>query len=404
MLDSRLKKVLKEKDTKPVNLDKKKKRRKILKRTLIIIGSCLGAILGFIYIPVLFWPSPAADPELTRIDNQELIEQVIKNHANEDFDGDGLSNAEEMKLGTNPYYIDSDDDGMTDFFEYKILDTDPDGHTSISKGYDLPDGTSTNTPFSQNGIILWPDNLSSRVRVGIANTIYGQYRFTNFTGWAHFSHGKYAYKLKDGIRTPLKYKDIEDAYYIDEDMVVELFDKELEVIHRFNIFGNEHYSRQGFWSDLWANVLPDKKGFLQGQTMTRLDIVPDTDMTYRSKISEINYELNDNRFTKNDNKLRDFTDILESLAQDRCVLVSLYSVNKGESLGIIYQYTQDGYFLIQDYNDPQIITRLKIKENTSQCLTSKNNAEPLYIFDFEGGGYSSYDGDCISILAASITQ
>jgi len=42
-----------------------------------------------------------------------------------DIDGDGLTNAEEERLGTNPYDPDTDGDGLSDWYEVKILNTDP---------------------------------------------------------------------------------------------------------------------------------------------------------------------------------------------------------------------------------------------------------------------------------------
>ncbi len=42
-----------------------------------------------------------------------------------DSDGDGLSDAAEAQLGTNPDLIDSDNDGLTDFEEINIYHTNP---------------------------------------------------------------------------------------------------------------------------------------------------------------------------------------------------------------------------------------------------------------------------------------
>ena len=42
-----------------------------------------------------------------------------------DFDQDGLTNAEELALGTNPASVDSDNDGLNDGLEVKTLKTDP---------------------------------------------------------------------------------------------------------------------------------------------------------------------------------------------------------------------------------------------------------------------------------------
>ncbi len=47
------------------------------------------------------------------------------NRDNDDDDGDGLSNVEERRLGTNPLYPDTDHDGLTDGQEVKTYKTNP---------------------------------------------------------------------------------------------------------------------------------------------------------------------------------------------------------------------------------------------------------------------------------------
>ncbi|MDE6592070.1 MAG: cellulose binding domain-containing protein [Oscillospiraceae bacterium] len=47
------------------------------------------------------------------------------NDGAEDFDNDGLTNAEEIKLGTNPNAADTDNDGLTDSAEINTYGTDP---------------------------------------------------------------------------------------------------------------------------------------------------------------------------------------------------------------------------------------------------------------------------------------
>lgn len=43
----------------------------------------------------------------------------------EDFDGDGISNGDEYKYGTDPVYPDTDEDGVSDYQEKFVLSTDP---------------------------------------------------------------------------------------------------------------------------------------------------------------------------------------------------------------------------------------------------------------------------------------
>lgn len=69
-----------------------------------------------------------------------------------DTDGDGLTNQEEISLGTNPNLVDTDNDGLTDKEEVKIyqteplnFDTDGDGYKDgqeVLNGYNPKDPTS----------------------------------------------------------------------------------------------------------------------------------------------------------------------------------------------------------------------------------------------------------------------
>jgi hypothetical protein len=69
-----------------------------------------------------------------------------------DSDGDGLEDAIEIELGTDPYDVDTDDDGLTDGDEYYVYltgtrnpDTDGDG---VLDGDEIANGTDPNDPGS----------------------------------------------------------------------------------------------------------------------------------------------------------------------------------------------------------------------------------------------------------------
>ncbi len=91
------------------------------------------------------------DPLKKDTDNNKILD------GNEDFDNDGLSNADEVKLGSNPAYEDSDGDNLLDGQEvtkYKTnpikFDTDGDG---ASDGKEIEIGTdplSAQTTFDMN--------------------------------------------------------------------------------------------------------------------------------------------------------------------------------------------------------------------------------------------------------------
>ena len=70
--------------------------------------------------------------------------RIVKLDFAVDSDGDGLSDDEELQLGTNPYNSDTDGDGLSDFYEVNngtnplLYDTDGDGY---SDGYEVDAGT-----------------------------------------------------------------------------------------------------------------------------------------------------------------------------------------------------------------------------------------------------------------------
>lgn len=83
--------------------------------------------------------------------------------SDEDIDGDGLNNYEEMKNGTNPCAADTDDDGISDGDELKVYftdpltdDTDKDG---LLDGEEVKMGTSLTLKDSDADGILDPDEM-----------------------------------------------------------------------------------------------------------------------------------------------------------------------------------------------------------------------------------------------------
>jgi hypothetical protein len=66
-----------------------------------------------------------------------------------DSDGDGLSDAEEIALGTNPQSADTDSDGLTDFDEVKIYGTDPKNPDTDGDGF--LDGAEVKAGFNPKG-------------------------------------------------------------------------------------------------------------------------------------------------------------------------------------------------------------------------------------------------------------
>ena len=51
--------------------------------------------------------------------------QYLKDHPDDDFDGDGLVNSKEQQIGSDPYRVDTDGDGIMDSSEVFLTETSP---------------------------------------------------------------------------------------------------------------------------------------------------------------------------------------------------------------------------------------------------------------------------------------
>ena len=97
------------------------------------------------------------DDGLTNAEEEELGTNPDK----ADSDGDGLDDAEEVDLGTDPTEEDSDADGLEDGDEVDagtdpmVADTDTDG---ISDGDEVTNGSDPLNVYSWPGDGIWPDN------------------------------------------------------------------------------------------------------------------------------------------------------------------------------------------------------------------------------------------------------
>jgi PKD repeat protein len=66
-----------------------------------------------------------------------------------DTDQDGLSDLEELQIGTNPRMIDTDLDGLDDYAEVKVYKSDPTKRDTDGDGYD--DGLEVKSGYSPVG-------------------------------------------------------------------------------------------------------------------------------------------------------------------------------------------------------------------------------------------------------------
>jgi hypothetical protein len=124
----------------------------------LILAIIILGIIGFFVVQNIVLPSfqiKNTNQSTGQINNQSLLPEenspLVAGPQIKDTDGDGLSDEEEMTLGTSINNTDSDQDGLFDYEEVKIYQTDPlkvdtDGDTysdgiEVNAGYNPKDST-----------------------------------------------------------------------------------------------------------------------------------------------------------------------------------------------------------------------------------------------------------------------
>ena len=198
-------------DMKGQNITPEKKKRD--KRIAILILTLTGIIV-FLYFPGMFIKSTEQSknsdaPVQTDTSAIRKTNSALRNNPSEDYDGDGLTNSEETTLGTDPWHIDTDGDGASDYYEAKISNTDPLTPDStlldVQTKNDKAKGKKVGSPYKIGNVILWADDYDSKAYGTVVETTTG-YHFCNFNGYAQFPSGKYVYRVKNGVRSLLSYR------------------------------------------------------------------------------------------------------------------------------------------------------------------------------------------------------
>lgn len=277
----------------------KKERQKKIKKVIIIAS----AVALFIYIPQFFMKGTSSSEKnklavSLDVSAVKRSTDAMKENSAADFDSDGIDNGEEQNQNTNCWFLDSDQDGLTDYCEIYITKTNPNkadiGYLiDKQKTEDEKKGKKVSSPYKIGNVILWADNYTSKAYGSVVETTRG-YRFSKFSGYAQFpnSSGKYYYRLKDGIRTPLAYRADENVYRIEPYDTIEVYDKKLPRIIDLSIFGKHIYLNKNKFSSILATVLPSK-GFISAQAKCRMDIEPDTRESTSTDIIKIEYDKED---------------------------------------------------------------------------------------------------------------
>lgn len=396
----------------PIHHEKKKKKKSAHQYVTMAV---VILFFGLIYIPQFFMADEmvSSDNSEIKIDGSAITlnNLALKNNPTKDFDGDGIDNSEETTKKTNPWEIDSDGDGLTDFCELYVTKTDQtkydeDYLVSKQKELDEKKGKAVKSPYKIGNVILWADDYESKAYGSVVKTISG-YRFCNFNGYAQFpdSDGKYAYKVENGVRIPLSYRKEENAWRVSSGDTIEVYDNELETTVEFSFFGNKFYVSDNFATSLLSKILPNK-GFITSMTKTKMDVEPDTRKSVIIDIAKPDFDEDDTeRFESNSKSLNDLQYLRETIKTDgSCVGVSLFNSEKGEYLAIAYGYTYEGDILLADMKTLKPVGVLGIEECSQKIMNEDGNIVTYSYFDFEGFGFDSKNGDRISFFTASSSE
>lgn len=394
-------------------LDGRAERQRLSKGKRAALTFCivLCSLAALIYLPPLFYKEPEGNTEVPITPDSSAIKtylSYLKDHPDDDFDEDGLSNSLEEEHGTDPWNADSDYDGVSDYAELFITQTSPTDATSVLTKQvstnDEKNGESLSTPYKIDDIIFWPDDYASKSYGSVVRTLSG-YRFWNYTGWVKFPETVYAYGYRDGVHYELEHKENEDAWKIDSSDEIFLYKNPLTFVHCLKIpFVDTIYLEDSGTGKLLSKILPSKGGLINCYRAAVIDTQPktkgDITATLRSPLID---RTDSSRLGINTNSLKDLSWLRKQIEANECVAVSLYSSNVGEAIGIVYGYTKEGDLLVADENLNPVGT-IKITECAMNMMDKDGNIGPKTWFAFRGLGFDSAKyGDRISFFASTIT-
>ena len=381
------------------------------KKIVIGIAAFIALLCAFIYLPPMMGIGEeesshsyvAIMPDSAAI---KAYQTYLKDNQEADFDGDGLTNSVESDHNTNVWNIDSDNDGVSDYAEIFSTGTDPVKPTTILVKQIMKDdernGSNLGIPYKIDDIVFWPNTYQAKAYGAVVRTLRG-YRFCNFDGWIKFPQQVYAYQYKDGSHREIDHRTEEDAWRIKSSDEVVLYGEPLTFVYRLTlpIAGVIYLPDDGLGSFL-ADILPNKGGFVNCIKMATIDTKAHEDSYVTAELRAPTIDKTDySRLGQNMNSLKDLTWVRKMIEAGECVAVSMYSGNVGESIGIIYGYTDNGDLLVAN-EDLEPAGILEIAENAKRMMDKDNVIGQVSWFEWKGLGFDSKKyGDRISFFTST---
>ncbi len=376
-------------------------------------GIFLAAIAAIIYVPPLFYRQDikiTSSPIIADASALRTATQYYKEHPGEDFDNDGMINSLEEQYGTDPFRADTDFDGISDFAEVNITKTSPSVTGKELAGevaaQDDKNGYTIGTPYKIDDIIFWPDTYADKATGGVVRTVNG-FRFCFYNGWIKFPEPVYAYRYENGIHRPLKHREEEDAWYVDGNYEVRCYSQELRFTNRLRLpFMSDVYLDDSDGARMLSDLLPDQGGLITCIRMAEIDTEPDTEEDVVNPVSAPFIDTDDpSRFSTNTNTLKDYNWVIKNIDAGYCVGVSLYSQHTGESLAVIYGYTQEGDLLAADAKTLKAAGIIQVKEYAMRMMGEDGDIGQYTWFEWSGLGFDSLSyGDRINFISSTATD
>ena len=374
------------------------KAKKPMKKGPLVTFGFVATVLGTVYIPAMFPTTkpPLSYSALATVDKEMIRtgQAYFNTYPDEDFDGDGLSNALETMYKTDPYLKDTDGDGLTDYIEIYSLNTSPIQWNNKLQSYissiDASNGNATGTPYKIGNVVLWADNLYSKTYGGVVKTPDG-YEFSNFSGWAQFPDTGHAYQYIDGIHKELPYNPDSNAYHINGSGRIVFFTDSMKKYYKLDVFGDISYLENGTIGQIFDFLLPDygNNGFFKCYPVMKCDKIGVNRQDTVLEITVPPYELKPERFAMNSTSLEDIAKVYSSINNGKTVAASLYLDNYGETLVVIYGYTSEGDLLAADLATQKPLGILSVNEKCGRTLNAEGVVELDQWFTFSCAGYST---------------
>lgn len=383
------------------------KRKKKIPYQLITVISILFLLAGIIYLPeMLYKPKEAENERLLTADIQavKLTNEHTRDCPDEDFDGDGLVNFLEQQHGTSSRRSDTDKDGVSDYAEIYLTETNP---TVYDKGLLEKQsrkllgkqGKKYSDPYKLEGVVLWADDITSRAFGSVVKTKSG-YRINNFSGWVEFPEDGYAYSVKGDTYTLLEYKENSNAWRVEVDTEICLSVNKLSVSHKLRFIKWDVELPDNFWGKTLSFMLPDNEGLLTCKPVAK---AKEETVVKAEQITMSAYDKEDlSRFGVNHNTLTDLGEVYGLIDEGSCVLASLNSADFGETLILIYGYS-DTSLLVADPNTLKPAGELQTVPSAQIVFGKDENINQEQFFEFIGLGYDSRVNDRIHFISATVT-